>query len=260
MRMRTAAVVLILSMICGCGGPRRIMVRPGGWARMPHDTLLYSGSVRVETGPAEDSTLSARQRRVLEIIFRRAEAELERKVESAKGKSDANEDKYVASAIVESILEMKDEVRTAVMDDSRFESVKLQIEKAFRDEIGESHLQFDRGYVTKESVTDLIRLTRRLFTMMLVDRSLRVSFYVITEPDGARFELCPAFGTDDCIPVTSNARIVDVYRGRYLYRISKSGYKEVMFPLNLVTFSQVMLHCTLVPIGSDETLLPCTPR
>jgi len=88
----------------------------------------------------------------------------------------------------------------------------------------------------------------------------RITITVITAPKGATFELCREFVPTDCTSVGTNVTLADIFRGRYIYKITLKGYQKVQAPLNLVNFTQSRLWCPLHADSDSAGAVPCTPQ
>lgn len=82
---------------------------------------------------------------------------------------------------------------------------------------------------------------------------------VATEPPQATFALRPEFGGGLRTTVSDGA-LPNVYRGLYVYTVSRPGYKSVEGKMNLVDESATRVHCRLVPTSSPAAPQPCAVR
>ena len=91
-----------------------------------------------------------------------------------------------------------------------------------------------------------------------------VDLAVNTRPtDQATFTLMYANARAEVVQrIATNTVMKGVFRGKYLYEIKKSNFKEVKGSLNLVDWSWTAegLVCQLVTISSDDEVLPCNKR
>jgi len=137
------------------------------------------------------------------------------------------------------------------------EFVKRQVDRR----IHESQMPvMEGGLVSRETVQRYANEFRTIFSQAKTNNEYRVTFSVLTLPKGATFALCREYVPTDCTTVGTNVTLADVFRGRYIYKITRNGYHEVMAPLNLVNFAQSRLWCPLRANSDSAGAVPCTPQ
>jgi len=115
------------------------------------------------------------------------------------------------------------------------------------------------GLVAPEAVQRYINDVLSILDQAKTSAS-RITITVITAPKGATFELCREFVPTDCTSVGTNVTLADIFRGRYVYKITRKGYHKVQAPLNLVNFTQSRLWCPLRADSDSSGAVPCTPQ
>lgn len=89
--------------------------------------------------------------------------------------------------------------------------------------------------------------------------SLTLNLRVLTLPQGAEVAIQPAYGGQKHT-TTSDAVFSNIYRGLYEYSVTRTGFKPIKGPLNLVDDSRGILECTLHATGDAQDATPCVRK
>lgn len=127
--------------------------------------------------------------------------------------------------------------------------------------VHESSMPSEAGLVPVPAIQQYVQTFRDILQHAQTDPALRVTFGVQTLPTGATFLLCREYVPTDCTKVGTYATFDQIYRGKYIYTITMSGYHTVSaIPLDLVHFGQSVLKCPLRKLTDGLGAVPCTPE
>ncbi len=110
------------------------------------------------------------------------------------------------------------------------------------------------AHVEKSTVDRIIAEIRKLFA--LSEGPLMRRLCVRSTPDQATARLYPqSFPSDSRI--TSTVSIVTLAIGKYMYEISKDGFKTIAYSVDLVWDPQPVLDCSLIRLRKAGDATPC---
>lgn len=114
-------------------------------------------------------------------------------------------------------------------------------------------------YVTDEAAGSAIARALGVVSGIHGMSSLAVDLSVHTKPaEKAVVTLQARDGTRHS--GTSNTKFTGVYRGLYIYTVSKDGMKTITDDVNLVIDSRPLLDCTLAPVNTAGGPYPCNRK
>jgi hypothetical protein len=116
------------------------------------------------------------------------------------------------------------------------------------------------GLVPQEAVSKRVTAYLSILDQVKTSSEFRITITVITVPKEATFDLCREYVPSDCTSVGTNVTLADIFRGRYIYKITRKGYHKIQAPLNLVNFTQSRLWCPLHADSESADGVPCTPQ
>lgn len=129
----------------------------------------------------------------------------------------------------------------------------MYVEQNFPEKVNESD-----GQVPEEKGESILGRVMDLLDRITRQSDFSVDLKVKSRPQGARFEI--KFRNDSPFTTATDGTITNIYRGRYVYRLSKTGYKDIQEPIDFIERSGDILDCELIPSGSAQTSLPCKLR
>ena len=157
--------------------------------------------------------------------------------------------------------DVRQRLETPEFRETELQDVAVFVRAQVDARIHESNMQtMEGGLVSRESVQRYVQDFLSIFEQATTSSQFRVTFTVLTEPRGAKFELCREYAPNDCTAVGTNVTLPGIFRGRYIYKIHLGGYHPVQAPLNLVNFGQSLLRCPLRTLTNPAGAVPCTPE
>lgn len=150
------------------------------------------------------------------------------------------------------ILERTRQAAVEHLDQPELEPMRDLVDFELRD--SQRRLRRDprcQSCVSDDSYREATRHVSRILRLLGTLDSLVVDLHVVSTPSSSRVTLWVRNSDEPERETTTEDTLKNVYRGRYLARVEKSGWKRAELPINLLRETGT-LGCSLVESSSSE--------